>query len=62
MINLDEYADVGTHWVALYCKEIESTYFDTFGLEHIPKELENFIGHKDIKTNTFRIQSNNSIM
>ena len=62
MINLDEYADVGTHWVALYWKEIESTYFDTFGLEHIPKELENFIGHKDIKTNIFRIQSNNSIM
>ena len=23
IINLDEYADVGTHWIALFCKKIK---------------------------------------
>ena len=27
-----------------------------------PKEIKRFIGHKDIKTNIFRIQAYNSIM
>ena len=62
VINFDEYADVGTYWIALYCKNIEITYFDSFGVEHVPKETEKFIAHKNIKTNIFRIQSNNSIM
>ena len=62
VINFDEYANVGTYWVALYCKNIETTYFDSFGVEHVPKETEKFIVHKNIKTNIFRIQSNNSIM
>ena len=62
VINFDEYADVGTYWIALYCKNIEITYFDSFGVEHVPKETEKFIVHKNIKTNIFRIQSNNSIM
>ena len=62
IINLNEYADVGTHWIALFCKNNEIVYFDSFGVEHVPKEIEKFIGHKNIKTNIFRIQSNNSIM
>ena len=62
VMNLDEYADVGTHWIALFCKNNEIVYFDSFGVEHVPKEIEKFIGHKNIKTNIFRIQSNNSIM
>ena len=33
-----------------------------FGVEHVPKEIEKFIEHKNIKTNIFTIQSNNSIM
>ena len=37
LINLDEYADVGTHWVALFCKRIEIVFFDSFGVEHIPE-------------------------
>ena len=60
--NFDEYADVGTHWIALYCEQSEIIYFDSFGVEHVPKEVEKFIGHKNIKTNIFRNQSNNSIM
>ena len=62
VINLDEYPDVGTHWIALYAKNNEVIYFDSFGVEHVPKEIKRFIGHKDIKTNIFRIQAYNSIM
>ena len=46
----------------MYCKNIETIYFDSFGIEHVPKEIGKFIGHKNIKTNIFRIQSNDSIM
>ena len=35
---------------------------DSFGVEHVPKENKKFIGNKSIKTNTFRIQVDNSIM
>ena len=61
IINLDEYADVGTHCIALYVKNNEVIYFDSFGVKHVPKEIERFIGHKNIKTNIFRIQADNSI-
>ena len=62
VINLDEYADVGTHWIALYAKNNKVIYFDSFGVEHVPKGIKRFIGHKDIKTTIFRIQAYNSIM
>ena len=39
VINLDEYADVGTHWIALFCNKNEIVYFDSFGVEHIPEEI-----------------------
>ena len=62
VINIDECADVGTHWIALYVKNNVVAYFDSFGVEHVPREIMHFIGHKDIKTNIFRIQADNSIM
>ena len=31
VINVDKYADVGTHWIALYVEDIEIIYFDSFG-------------------------------
>ena len=62
VINLNEYADVGTHWIVLYVKNNEVIYFDSFGLEHVSKEIKRFIGHKNTKTNIFRIQADNSIM
>ena len=62
VINLDEFEDVGTYWIALYVKNNEITYFDSFGVEHVPKEIKKFIGLKIIKTNIFRIQADNSIM
>ena len=39
VINLDEYVDVGTHWIALFCKRNEVVCFDSFGVEHVPKEI-----------------------
>ena len=35
VINLDEYSDIGTHWLTLYIKNKTVTYFDSFGVEHI---------------------------
>ena len=61
-INLDEYSDIETQWIALYIQNNDVTYFDSFGVGHIPKEIRTFIGNKNIKTNTFRIQSCDSIM
>ena len=70
VINLDEYSDIGTHWIALYLKNNDITYFDSFGVEHIPKEIKAFINrpsssalqNRNIKTNIFRIQAYDSIM
>ena len=61
-INLDEYADAGTHWIASYVLNIGIIYFESFRVEHVPIEIKKFIGQKNIKTNKFRIQANNSIM
>ena len=60
VINLDEYENTGTHWVS---SSLERTiYFDCFGIEHIPKEINKFIVNSDIKSNIFRIQAYDSIM
>ena len=72
IINLDEYCDIGTHCVALYVNNNTITYFDSFGIEHIPKEIMKFIGNeqsssakarnKNIIANIYRIQAYDSIM
>ena len=64
IINLDEYSDNGTHWVVLWVKNnnINVTYFDSFWVEQIPKEIKEFINNKNIKTNIFRIEAYDSIM
>ena len=43
IINLDEYSDIGTHWVALYKNNNSVTYFDSFGVESIQKEIKTLI-------------------
>ena len=58
VINLDEYCDIGTHWIALYVDNKTVTYFDSFGIEHIPKEVKKFIGNRNITSNIYRIQKN----
>ena len=62
VINLDEYENMGTHWVALFVKANKVIYFDSFGIEHTPKEINKFIGNKKIKASIFRIQAYDSIM
>ena len=72
VINLDEYRDIGTHWVALYVNNKTIIYLDSFGVEHIPNEIMKFIGNeqsssakarnKNIITNIYRIQAYDSIM
>ena len=62
VINLDEYAEVGTLWVALFGSGREIVYFNSFDVEHVLEKIKEFIGHKNIKANIFQEQSNNSIM
>ena len=62
VINLDECADVGTHWIDSFCKRSEIAYFNSFGVEHVSEESKDFIRNKNIKSNIFRVQSNDSIM
>ena len=62
VINLDEYPDIGTHWIALYVNAKTVTYFDSFGVEHISKEIEKIINNKNIIANIFRIQAYASVI
>ena len=48
VINLDEYTDIGTHWIALYTSNNNVTYFDIFWVEQIQKEIKKIIGNKNI--------------
>ena len=52
---LDEYTDIGTRWIALFCNKTEFVHFDSFGVEHIPKEIKKTINNKNIIVNTFQI-------
>ena len=47
VINLDEYEDVDTHWIALFCRKNEIVYFNSFGVEHVPEEIKDFIRNKN---------------
>ena len=67
VINLDNLKSIGTHWIALYVNgnyrraSYDVKYFDSCGVEHIPKEIKKFIGNKNI-TNIYRKQAYDSIM
>ena len=62
VINLDAYSDIRTHWIALYVNNKTAIYFDSFAVEHIPKEIKKFINNKNIIANIFRIQAYDSVM
>ena len=62
VVNLDEYSDIGTHWIALYVNNTTVTYVDSFGVEHIPKEIKKIINNKSIITNISGIQAYDSVM
>ena len=62
VINLDEYADVGTHWIASFCNRNEIVYFHSFGAEHVPEEIKEFFGNENIIANIFGVRANSSVM
>ena len=62
IINLNEYSDIGTNWVALHVNNNDVNYFDIFGTEHIPEKIKAFINNKNIKTNIFRVQAYDPVM
>ena len=62
VINLDEYSDIGTHWIVFYVNTKTVTYFESSGVEHIPKEIKKIINNKNIIGNIFRIQAYDSVM
>ena len=62
VINLDEYSDIGTHWIAFYVSTETVTYLDSFGVEHNPEEIKKFINNKNIIANIFRLQAYDSVM
>ena len=54
LINLDESKSIGTHWIVLYVNGNNNViYFDSFGVEYIPKGVERFIGSKNMTTNIY---------
>ena len=60
--NLDEFKSIGFHQIALYVNDNNETCFDSFGVEHIPKEIIKFIRYKNVKTKIYRIQTYDLIM
>ena len=60
--NIDEHENTGTHCVALFVKPKYTVYFDSFGIEHIPKEIKHASGNKEIKASVFRLQAYDLIM
>ena len=56
------YSGIGTHWIAWYTLKNDVTYFDSFGVEHIPKQTKMFIGKSIVVANIFRIQANDSVI
>ena len=40
VINLDEFKSIQTHWIALYVNGDNVTYFDSFRVENISKEIK----------------------
>ena len=53
---------IGTHWIDLYVNDNNVTYFDSFGVEHILKEIEKVIRNTNITTNIYRMQAYDTIM
>ena len=55
IISLDEYGDLSTHWIALFCKRSNTVYFVSSSDGYLPEKIKEFIGNKHIKANIFRL-------
>ena len=40
LIRLDEFVNVGLHWIPFFCNRMEIVYFDSFGVENVPEEIK----------------------
>ena len=60
-MNFEGYNSTETDWVALHAN-VNVTYFDSFVVEYIPKEIKILIGNKNIVKNNYIIEANDSIM
>ena len=54
-INLDEYTNIGTHCIATFVENDVATYFDSFRVEHLPKNIKKVIANKTRKANIYKI-------
>ena len=55
IISLDEYGDLSTHWIALFCKRSKIVHFVSSSVEYLPEQIKEFIRNKNIKANIFRL-------
>ena len=63
VVNLDEFEDSGTHWVAVFVERgSKATYFDSFGVTSLPEEIKGFLEGKNLVVNLYRVQAYDSIM
>ena len=56
VINFDAFKSIVTHWINLSANGNNIIYFDSFGAEHISKEIKEFAGNKNVIKNIHRIQ------
>ena len=61
VINPDENKSIKIQWISLYVNGDNVTYFDSFGVWHILKQIKKLIGNKNTTTNIYRIQANNTL-
>ena len=50
VMDLDEYADVGSYWIGLFCNRNEIAFFNIFVVEHFPEEFKEIVCNKNIKS------------
>ena len=62
LINFNEQSDIGNHWVDQYAINNKVIYFESFGVEHIPKKIRKLIDNNSIRTNICRTQAYDSVM
>ena len=53
-MHIDDYESIGNHWIVFYVNgnnrnaSYDAIYFDSFEVEHIPKEIKKFIEYINI--------------
>ena len=61
-IKLNKYTSIETHWIAVHVNGDDVKHFESFRVKYVPKEIKKFIGNKNVATDIYRIQSNDSIV